>query len=187
MKVFINPGHMPGIDSGAVNRVLHLQECDIALSLGNLLEGKLKNAGCIVRLLQSDNLCGEAPPAPNICSAANSWAADVFVSLHCNSYNTVARGIETLCYARDSHAGILARAIQKQLVDTLQKLDQTIPDRGIKIRPDLAVLRWTTMPAVLVETAFIDNVDDALLLVSQQEAIAAAIARGVTDYWCQLC
>jgi N-acetylmuramoyl-L-alanine amidase len=42
------------------------------------------------------------------------------------------------------------------------------------------------MPAVLVETAFIDNDIDALLLMNHQQEIAAAIARGITDYWQQL-
>jgi len=38
------------------------------------------------------------------------------------------------------------------------------------------------MPAILVETAFIDNEEDAELLRNRQDAFARAIARGVTDY-----
>ena len=38
------------------------------------------------------------------------------------------------------------------------------------------------MPAVLVETAFIDNNEDALLLINNADDFAAAIARGITDY-----
>ena len=38
------------------------------------------------------------------------------------------------------------------------------------------------MPAVLVEVGFIDS-DDVGLLTSHGDAIARAIARGVTDYW----
>ena len=38
------------------------------------------------------------------------------------------------------------------------------------------------MPAVLVETAFIDNDEDVQLLINDWDAIARAIARGVTDY-----
>lgn len=37
-------------------------------------------------------------------------------------------------------------------------------DRGIKARADLGVLRKTNMPALLIETAFIDNAQDAALL-----------------------
>lgn len=39
------------------------------------------------------------------------------------------------------------------------------------------------MPAVLVETAFIDNAADARLLVEREDDFARAIARGVTDYF----
>ena len=39
------------------------------------------------------------------------------------------------------------------------------------------------MPAVLVETAFIDNAADAKLLVEREDDFARAIARGVTDYF----
>ena len=55
-------------------------------------------------------------------------------------------------------------------------------DRGIKSRPGLLVLRQTDMPAVLVETAFIDNDEDAALLTGKTDEFARAIARGVTDY-----
>lgn len=56
MKVFINPGHMPGVDPGAVNPTSGLKECDVALAVGKLVEYYLKNAGCEVMRLQSDNL-----------------------------------------------------------------------------------------------------------------------------------
>jgi N-acetylmuramoyl-L-alanine amidase len=68
----------------------------------------------------------------------------------------------------------------------MQDIDGTFPDRGIRTRSLLAVLRSTIMPAVLVETAFIDNDIDALLLMNHQQEIAAAIARGITDYWVQI-
>ena len=41
------------------------------------------------------------------------------------------------------------------------------------------------MPAVLVEVAFISNEDDVQLLINNQDDIARAIARGVTDFLCQ--
>jgi N-acetylmuramoyl-L-alanine amidase len=38
------------------------------------------------------------------------------------------------------------------------------------------------MPAVLVETGFIDNYDDGVKLRDRTDEFARAIARGVTDY-----
>ena len=53
---------------------------------------------------------------------------------------------------------------------------------GFQICPELTVLKRTHMPAVLIETAFIDNDEDALLLINHADDFAAAIARGITDY-----
>lgn len=56
MKVFVNPGHMPGVDPGAVNEKLGINEADIALKAGKLVQQYLEAAGCEVKLLQSHNL-----------------------------------------------------------------------------------------------------------------------------------
>lgn len=175
-KVFINPGHCPGVDPGAVHG--DLTEADIALNIGTAVKQYLINAGCDCRLLQSDNLYGESPNYPNITATANAWA-DLFVSIHCNAASPAAKGTECLVYSVDSDASLLADCIQAQIVDSLGTVD-----RGIKERPDLAVLRSTSMPAVLIETAFISNDCDRSLLVNNQDDFARAIARGVTDYIC---
>ncbi len=181
MKIFINPGHMPGVDSGACGN--GLRECDVALAIGKLAKKYLEAVGYKVQLLQSDNLAGENPVYPNVTATANAWAANLFVSIHCNAFNGTARGIETLSYSADGDGALLAYHIQSQLVDTLRAFDRAIPDRGVKACPGLLVLRETQMPAVLVETAFIDNAQDAVLLRDRQDDIARAIARGVTDYF----
>lgn len=189
MKVFINPGHDIKYDSGAVhydtNVNVDLRECDVALKIGTAVQKYLEVAGCECYLMQSDNLA----PTPTgrsdyddrqgmtVTETANEWGADVFVSIHCNAANGNARGTETECYSQTGNGGCLARFIQSQLIDSIDTVD-----RGVKEMPGLLVLRYTDMPAVLVETAFIDNDDDALLLVQHWDDIARAIARGVTDY-----
>lgn len=176
MKVFINPGHCPGVDPGAVNNELGITEADIVHDIGTMVTDYLDKAGCEVMLLQSNNLCGEAA-GENICATANEWGADLFVSLHCNAFNGTAKGTETCVFSLNGEAADLGRCIQKQLVDSLGMVD-----RGLKERTNLAVLKYTDMPAVLVEIAFIDNADDAGILMNCKDAIARAIARGVTDY-----
>lgn len=186
-KVFINPGHAPNgePDPGAVNEVLGLKESQVVWEIGLQLKEILEHACCEVEILQSHNLCGESQ-GPEVCRSANDSGADVFISLHCNAFNGQARGAETLCHMGGTKAEELSAYIQNQLVRQLRLSDTEFPDRGIKYRPDLAVLRYTTMPAVLVEIGFIDNEDDAYLLTTHQFSIAAAIARGITDYWCQV-
>ena len=181
MRVFINPGHALGgdPDPGCINPALTLRECDLALTYGSLCGKYLEAAGCDVKLLQSHNLYGEAPGYPCVVDAANNWPADIFLSIHVNAGG--GRGAETYCYDLQGAGGKLARAIQNQLVKTLSPFDPGYKDRGVKSHPSFCVLRNTTMPAVLVETGFIDSADTQIL-TTHGDDIARAIARGVTDY-----
>ena len=181
MRVFLNPGHALGgnPDPGCVNSRYHLRECDLAITYGSLCGKYLEAAGCTVKLLQSHNLYGEEPAYPCVVDTANAWPADLFVSIHVNAGG--GRGAETFCYDTHGAGGRLAACIQRQLVDSLQTLDGGYADRGVKAHPSFCVLRQTTMPAVLVETGFIDS-DDITILTQHGDDIARALARGVTDY-----
>ena len=181
-KIFINPGHMPGVDPGACGN--GMQEADVVIRIAKRTAKYLEAVGYEVNLLQSDNLAGETPQYPNVVRTANAWGADLFISIHCNAANANARGTETLVYSFGGEGEKLAKCINSQIVETMQAIDGEFPDRGVKedVR-GLAVLRHTDMPAVLVETAFIDEEADAKLLVEQEDNFARCIARGVTDYY----
>lgn len=180
MKAFINPGHKPGLDSGAVNPDSGMQEAEVALAVGKLIVKYLTAAGVDCVLLQSNSLAGEDEDEdnPSICRTANESGADIFVSIHCNAANGAAHGTEVEVYSYSSiKANKLGQCIQNQIISSLGTTN-----RGLKERPNLAVLRGTDMPAVLVEMAFIDNDEDAALLAGKTDEFARAIARGVTDY-----
>lgn len=187
MKVFINPGHDLDYDSGAVSPRTGLRECEVAAHVGALVKHYLEAAGCTCELMQSDNLAptGEGRSAyadrqgPTVTETANAWDADIFVSIHCNSAEAdEACGTETFAYDLDGGEGEqLATCIQNQIVNALNMVD-----RGVKANPKLFVLRYTSMPAVLVELGFISNAGDERLLMDHQDDFARAIARGVTDY-----
>lgn len=178
MKVFLNPGHSPnGVpDPGAVNDGLNLRECDIAKEITDLVEHYLIAAGVdVVGNMQSDDL-------HDVVWTANTSGANLFISVHCNSFrNPNAQGTETCVYPGSSVGTALGGYIQAQIVRSLGTID-----RGIKYRDGLYVLRTTDMPAVLVETAFISNGEDAEKLRDQTDEFARAIARGVTDYICSI-
>lgn len=187
MRVFINPGHMPGVDPGAVNEPHH--EADITLAVGEKLANFLEAAGVEVTMLQSDNLYGESPIYKCVAQEATVWKPDLFLSLHCNASggDHTARGAEALVYSMEEMNCVLAAThVLEQLVGTMQTFDEDFPDRGLKERPALAVLNLAICPAVLLEMAFIDNDKDCSLLTKHIDDIAAAIARGVTDYEVQL-
>ncbi len=168
MRVFINPGHDIDLDSGAVNPNYGTRECDVARNAGKMLARYLQTAGCEVRTLQSDDL-------GLVCETSNEWGADIFVSLHCNAFNTVARGTETLYKSYNGQQ--LAQLIQNQIINSINTVD-----RGIKKRDDLWVLNGTDAVAVLVEMAFIDNDEDLEILNNDLDTIVRAIARGITDF-----
>lgn len=177
MNVFINPGHAPNgnPDPGACG--CGLRESDVAATVGHLVAGYLKAAGCTVKLLQSDSL-------REITDVANAWGADCFVSIHCNSAATdTARGVETWSYPGSSNGWGLGKCIQRQLVSEFRPIDKDFPDRGNRTA-NYHVLRETDMPACLVELAFINNEQDAELLKKNTDNFARAIARGVTDREC---
>ena len=178
MNIFINPGHAPNgnPDPGAVNGTTGLRECDVALAVGNLAAKYLIAAGVsVTNVFQCDDL-GE------ICTQANTSGADLFISIHCHSYNEPGpSGTEPWACAGSDRGGKLAGCIQKQIVDTLGTIN-----RGVKIATPgvngLYVLTNTDAPAVLVELAFISNSGDEKLLATRQDEFARAIARGVTDF-----
>ena len=156
MKVFLNPGHAPNghPDPGAVNEETGLRESDVALAVGKSAASYLNAAGVETELLQSDSNAAEAEEA---------------------------NGTETWACAGSYRGNMLASRIQSQLVNAL---DTT--DRGVKIATPgvngLYVLTNTDMPAVLVELAFITNPSDEEILAHDQDALARAVARGITDY-----
>lgn len=172
MKIFINPGH-GGDDCGAVGN--GLIERDVALFIGQRVKTYLQAVGYDTKLFQYDGLQA-------ICDEANNWHADLFVSIHCNAFNGKASGTETIYYEYSTAGKRLANCIQRQIVSSLGTVD-----RGIKSKIsggyDAYVTKYTDMPAVLVETAFIDNPHDAKLLREREDDFARAIARGITDYY----
>lgn len=175
IKIFINPGHAPNgePDTGACNSETGLRECDVVASIGSLVASYLEKVGYEVQVLQDDSLS-------SICSAANDWMADLFVSIHCNSSeDDLVKGSETYKYYSSVKGGKLANCIQNQLVKSLP-----IVDRGVK-EAGFYVIKNTNMTACLIETAFISNADDEKLLAdpATQDRIAGAIARGITDYF----
>ena len=170
MQVFINPGHAlnGNPDPGACG--YGLRESDVAARIGVIVEERLRAAGVETYLLQSDDLY-------SVPDVANDWGADLFVSIHCNAFNGVAKGTETCVYRIGTQGSALGEAVQERLISEIGTVD-----RGIKERPGLCVLRRTDMPAILVETAFIDEITDNAALRDRQEAFAKAIADGICDY-----
>ncbi|WP_346935296.1 N-acetylmuramoyl-L-alanine amidase [Clostridium sp.] len=165
-KVVIDEGHY-NYESGAVG--FGIKECDITHGVAYKLKPKLEKQGHSV-LITNGSLS-------NRTSKANSWGADIFISLHCNAFNGNAYGIETFCYKFKYRK--LADSIHNALLSD-KRLYRT--NRGVK-EGDLHVIRESNMDACLVEMAFIDNKEDNVLLLKYQDEYATAIAKGVQAYF----
>jgi N-acetylmuramoyl-L-alanine amidase len=85
-----------------------------------------------------------------IAADANAWGANLFVSNHFNAGG--GDGWEGLVYSSKNKP--LGRVFEKYVKAAGQN------SRGVKYRPELAVLRLTNMPAILNEGAFVDNRTD---------------------------
>lgn len=170
MKIFVNAGH-GGKDPGAVSKS-GLKEKDVCKVICDILANKLRMAGHSVIVYQEQQSYFE------ITKEENKSGAELFVSVHCNSFsNSTAKGIETLYYPTSTKGKNLATQIQKSLVKCTKLFD-----RGCKTRKDLHVLKSTKAPAVLVECAFISNPDEENLLRNNPDLFASGIYEGLIKY-----
>lgn len=110
---------------------------------------------------------------------ANSWKADMLVSIHANAAGdnwSSAHGIETYAHSsRPTESLRLADAIQRYLIDATGR-----SNRGVKVA-DFHMLRASNMTSVLVECGFMSNREEAALLMSNEyrNKCAKAIADGI--------
>ena len=180
-KIYIDPGHNPtGNDTGAVG--YGLKEQDVTVEIALKLKPLLERNGFEVKMSRNslkDTVAeGLNASLAGRYNAANSWDADIFVSIHCNSANTKAYGCETYYYTGSSKGRRLADCVQPELAK-----ETGLCNRGVK-SANFAVIKHTNMPAILVETAFIDNYDDNRFLASDdgKYKCAVGIYKGICDY-----
>ncbi|NLY46751.1 MAG: N-acetylmuramoyl-L-alanine amidase [Tissierella sp.] len=169
VKVFLDPGH-GGKDPGAVGN--NLREKDITLAVALKVGQILKRHNVEVLYSRTTDVFVDLTPRANM---ANNAKADVFVSIHVNSFNNPsAQGLETF-----SHTGSIKGAeLAKDIQDSLLQAELYTKNRGIKTA-NFTVIAKSTMPAVLVELAFISNIDDSKILRNQQLEIAESVAKGI--------
>lgn len=141
-KVYINPGHSdkdPGAVGYETERLLNVKVANY------MNEYMLANYIC-----QTKVTAGSVNNTHTAATEANSWGADLFVSIHFNAGG--GDGYEALVYSTKNKE--LGLVFEKHIKAIGQN------SRGVKYRPDLNVLRLTNMPAVLNEGAFVDNQKD---------------------------
>lgn len=187
-RVAIDPGH-GGVDPGAVG-VRGTLEKDVVLAIAKLLDPLMKRAGAETLLLREDDRELATDPGGYgtrqrrdlslRAERANAFGADVYISLHANSFPSPKWSGAQVFYEPDNEASRrLAIAIQERLA-------QTFPGNNRKARPgDYFVLKKAQMPGVVVEVGFLSNPEEERLLgtLAHQRQVAEAILLGVADFF----
>lgn len=184
IKIYLDQGHNPrDYNTGAEGNGFFEQ--DITYTVGILLYDLLrKNGNFEVRLSRPtpDTVLGRnnSTSLSERVKEANSWGADLFISLHTNAAtNPSASGSEALIYSERSR---VAYGVAEDILKNLN-LVTGLRNRGIIERPGLYVLRFTDMPAVLVEMGFITNSYDAELMAYSPGLFAEGIYLGIAEYY----
>ncbi|MDE7298850.1 MAG: N-acetylmuramoyl-L-alanine amidase, partial [Lachnospiraceae bacterium] len=170
-SVYLDAGH-GGYDSGATdgNRKEKDDTLELTLAVGQILQDN----GVDVGYTRVEDVYDSPLRKAQI---ANEAGADLFVSFHRNAaerrnqYN----GVQTLVYNNSGLKKEMADAINQALAEV------GFVNLGTEVRRDLAVLRRTQMPALLVEAGFIDSDTDNEVFDENFDDMAKAIAYAILD------
>lgn len=168
--IVLDPGH-GDYDPGAVGNGVN--EKDVNLQIALIVRDKLVSDGYTVMMTREDDTFVSLSDRAEY---ANSLNADLFISIHNNSAeNSSAKGTEVLCNF-STNGKQLAENILNEIVKRIDTVD-----RGLKDGSRMAVIRRTSMPAVIVEGLFISNSSDAKKLKDNNiiEKIADGIYVGI--------
>lgn len=181
VTIVIDPGH-GGKDEGAHSTKPRYQEKQLTLMTSLMLKKYLQGMGFRTIITRADDTF--IPLKARSCFA-NSNETDLFVSVHYNAAKaTAAEGIEVFYYkseedpARSAESKHLGELVLGKIITQTQA-----KSRGVK-HGNLAVVRDTKIPAILVEGGFLTNENERTRLLNPDyvKRLAWGIAIGVRDY-----
>ena len=168
-KIVLDAGH-GGTDPGAIYKERKEKDdnLELTLAVGKILEDN----GIDVVYTRTTDIYQTPFEKAKI---ANEAGADYFISFHRNSSpeENQYQGVEVLVYDKSGIKDDMAQNI----VGALGELG--FKELGVNARPGLVVLRKTRMPALLVETGFLNSDEDNKLYDEKQKEIAEAIATSI--------
>ncbi|MFT3868024.1 MAG: N-acetylmuramoyl-L-alanine amidase [Nibricoccus sp.] len=200
--IAIDPGH-GGVDNGAQNTRLGLMEKKLTMDVAVRLARILRLEGFKVILTRETDTKIELPIRS---VTANTYGADLFVSIHFNSLprDTKTHGVEIFTFAPagvcstdasggrvddtendpspvnkyDHWSSLVAYFMHREMIGTLKTFD-----RGKKIA-HFGVLRSLNCPGLLVEAGFLSSEMEARKISTGEyrQEIAESIAKGIRAY-----
>ncbi len=180
--IVVDPGH-GGHDNGAKAPDWSVLEKDLNLRFGKAVSQRLIEEGATVILTRKTD---EFIPLTERAAIANRNHANFFISIHVNSNslnNSTSGGI-TFYHLQNQTCQLLAQCIQHEIgkVSGLPSIG-TWSDGKI-YRSGFSVLRNSEVPAVLIETGFINHKVDRARLQTEEfrDMLALAVVRGLKTY-----
>ncbi len=182
--IVVDPGH-GGKDTGARDefRTGQVFEKDITLAIGRRLRDTLQKEGATVLMTRDDDTLPSVMSRPQF---ANDHHADYFVSIHCDSsggQNSHA-GTTVYFHAQNSLCRLMAADIGRRVSERSGIAYNGVKSDTVRFATGFGVLRGSYMPAVLIETGYMNNDNDLLKLRDDatQQAIAEQVAVGLSDF-----
>ena len=172
--VVLDPGH-GGDDPGATNDAYGLVERDLTLEIARRAAARLEADGLRVALTREDNatLLNQSDRG----LIANACRALLYVSVHLNSFGEPEPNYVKTFWGIAGKDLAFAQAMQAALAAELRP-GTDLGDSGVEQLENGGLLR-ATMPAVLVESVFLSNPDEAARLAAPDGARLDQIARGI--------
>ena len=176
-KVCIDPGH-GDTDGGTANADNTRLEKDDNLRIALLVRKYLEEYGATVVMTRSDDTFVEVEER---CTIANDAKADMYVSLHRNSYDGDIRGVEIWVHNKEPKEDtVLAQNIMSRLSEAGISENRGVQYGYVGIPGDnYYVNADTKMPSCLVELGFITDETDNRLFDKNIDAYAKAVAEGI--------
>lgn len=170
----IDIGHNLRCDVGAVGI---RREDELNLLVGKALIKRFRGKGIKVVECLPSSASSHRDSLSKRCRAANYGKVDMFISIHHNACPG-GYGSECLCI-KGGQQNALSERLSKVILEEVCRLG--FRNRGVKDRRDLYVINNTTMPAIIVECAFVDSARD--MNGYDSEKMAEAIFRGVCRFY----
>ena len=170
MIINVHAGHNPD-DKIACGACGIIKESTEARTVKAIVINSLRALGHEVYDCTCDNGTSQNDVLNKIVAKCNSHSVDLDVSIHFNAGG--GNGTEVLVYDLSKNSPV---DIAQHIATSISQLG--FKNRGIKTRPELAVLCRTKAPALLVECCFVDSENDCRIY--NPVDMANAIIKGIT-------
>lgn len=182
--IVVDAGHggsAPGADGRGNGTVVY--EKNVTLAIALKLRDALEACGARVIMTRDKDVDVKLEARPEI---ANNIGADLFISIHNDSNGAAnsASGTSTYYHMQDPSSRALATCVQEAVMAVTGLPSRGVLSDSIMYQSGFAVLRYSRMPAVLCEVAYINNARDRRKLLDEdfQQRVAQAMCDGLRRY-----